>query len=289
MARKDLPVDMAAGSSSFPSSSSFLLRRAKSEAAEHRQEAYGQISVKYWPPIYAYFLRKYKDLDRAHDFTQGFFAEIVLPGGLMRRFDFSKRTQFRRYLLKAAKIYAFAAIRAEASQKRKPPGVQVSLESAEMARHITVSTSMTADEAYEYKWAQTLVLDAVEATKRKLAKDDKQASFEAFYARVIEPLLGGVKPTPISELQQRLGIAKPNEVSVMANRAKEVFAKCLRASIREYVDADKEVDEEITDLMRILSKYRATSGLSAHITSGKRKADHTGASDHGQEEPEAAD
>ena len=66
-----------------------LIEKAQS-SEEGSRELIGLLLKKYWKPVYCYLRRKGYDNEQAKDLTQGFFHEVVLGRGLIKKADQSK-------------------------------------------------------------------------------------------------------------------------------------------------------------------------------------------------------
>ncbi len=236
----------------FPSTHRSLLLRVLTENPDRRRQAQGKICTRYWMPVCAFLIRRGNSRERAEDLTQGFFADMLLSNKLMRALDFHKLKRFRSFLVKAVDTYARQTHRSETAAKRKPKN-QVSLESYNGSELLTHRASMEPAQVFDFVWAQCLVRSALENVKRGLIAAGKQADWKAFDSRVVRPLLDNAIPTPISELRTLWEGASATAVSLRILRVKEHLAQHIRAAVGTYVDTDNEIEQEIRDLMEILS------------------------------------
>jgi hypothetical protein len=78
-----------------------------------------------------------------------------------------------------------------------------------------------------------------------------------FQARELGPALNEADPVPYADLVQRYGFLSPSQASNILVTAKRMFVRALRAVVSEYALTDDEIDEELLDLRRILSRGRA--------------------------------
>jgi hypothetical protein len=81
--------------------------------------------------------------------------------------------------------------------------------------------------------------------------------YGVFQARVWGPTMEQQPPAPLADLMEKLGVAKPEQVSNLLVTAKRMFARNLRAVVAEYADDAADVDEEMARLREILSRYGA--------------------------------
>jgi len=70
--------------------------------------------------------------------------------------------------------------------------------------------------------------------------------------------MGDVQSQPVSQLCKRFGIEGKAKVSNMIVTVKRRFQAAMSSRVRQHVDSDEEVKQEIQDLMKILSKNCAS-------------------------------
>ena len=105
------------------------------------------------------------------------------------------------------------------------------------------------DLLFERTWAETLVstvLDRVAAAYKADAK-------EALFAQLQSFLTVGAAPLPTyAELATRLGMAE-STLRSHVTRLRARYREVLRAEVRRTVNTEAEVDNELRDLLRVLS------------------------------------
>ncbi len=226
--------------------------RAGHGSGDDQRDALGGIAVQYWKPVYCFFLRKGFDSDRAKDLTQGFFTDVILGRGLAGKADPSKG-RFRSLLLKAAENYANDCRRKDAAAIRKPDKPLVSLEGLEGARLITSSDAESPGEAFNRAWASALLGQVLDEVHTQCIGADQTTHWAVFQARVLRPITDGAPAVPYADLCKQLHIARPDQAATMNTTVKHKFEATLRRHVRQWVDSDDDVADEISELMRILS------------------------------------
>lgn len=222
---------------------------------QQRRDAMGAITDQYWKPVYCFFLRKGFDNEQAKDLTQGFFTDVILGRGLLGK-AVQERGHFRSLLLKAATHYAEDCRRKSTARKRAPEKGLVSLEGMEGAKLITSPSDESPDHAFNRAWASALLSKVLADVENQCHKADQMTHWAVFQARVLRPITDGAAPVPYADLCEQLSIGRPDQAATMNTTVKHKFESTLHRHVRQSVDSDDEVAEEIAELMRILSKAR---------------------------------
>ena len=224
---------------------------ARTDHAGRKQQAIGAVLGRYWKPVYCYLRRRGCDNEQAKDLTQGFFQQVVLGRDLLRRAD-RRKGRFRSLLLTALDHYLVDVHRAQTAGKRMPADGLVSLDGLAEGEP-RVSGDATPEEAFVRGWAAELLGDVLREVEAGCARDGLAGHWEAFRLRVLLPITAGVAPRSVGALCKDLGVADGKRLSNMVVTVKRRFQVAVRAVVREMVDSDEEVDDEIRALMQILS------------------------------------
>ena len=224
---------------------------ARTDDSGRKRRAIGAVLGRYWKPVYCYLRRKGCDNEEAKDLTQGFFQQVVLGRDLFRRAD-RRKGRFRNLLLTALDHYIVDVHRAETAGKPMPAGGLLSLDGLEQGEP-RVSGDVTPEQAFVHGWAAELLGDVLREVEAGCARDGLAAHWEAFRLRVLLPIAEGAAPRSIPELCKDLGLAGEKRPSNMVITVKRRFQVAIRAVVREMVDSDEQVDDEIRALMQILS------------------------------------
>jgi RNA polymerase sigma-70 factor (ECF subfamily) len=240
---------------SFDSTSWSEILAARTDDAGRRKQVLGRILGHYWKPVFCYLRRKGTDIEHAKELTQGFFCDIVLGNELVLQAQ-REKGRFRSYLLTALNRYLCSVHRRDTAEKRRPPGGEISLDGFDEHALPCPSPQAAPDEAFAYAWAAELLRDVLDEVKNSLTPDDKQAYWQVFEARVVEPVFTGSNAPPLPEICRNLGIKDEVKASRMIVTVKRRCQSALRRHVRRYADNDEDVDREIAELMEILSKGR---------------------------------
>ena len=220
---------------------------------DQRREVLNGLIERYWKPVYCYLRRQGCDNEKAKDLTQGFFHDIVMGHHLIEQADQAKG-RFRTLLLTALDRYVISVHRRQTAAKRHPTGGTISLDETQETVLSTAAQAMKPDEAFTYAWAVQLLQDVLAELREGCVRDGKEVHWELFDARVLAPIITGREPAALSELCARFGIATPVKAENMIVTVKRRFQAAMKHRVREYVSCDEEVDQEIRDLMGILSR-----------------------------------
>jgi DNA-directed RNA polymerase specialized sigma24 family protein len=218
-----------------------------------RKEIINNLLTRYWKPVYCYLRHKGYDNDSAKDLTQAFFQEIVLGKDLVQQHDETKG-RFRTFLLTALNRYIVSAHRAETTTERRPKKGIVSLESFDEASLPIPSEGMKPDEAFAYSWASLLLDEVLNEVEQECYREGKGTYWKVFRERVLKPIIEGTKPRPLAELCRQLGIRNETKASNMIVTLKRRFRAVMRNQLRCHVSSDEEANQEVCDLITILSK-----------------------------------
>ena len=224
---------------------SVVYRAGKTELAG---ELLGEFLKQYLPALKAHLIRK-KGLtpDEAGDVLQGFVLDKVIRCRLLSDAD-HERGRFRTFLLSVLDNYLSNLQRAERAKSRSPGTPLQSLDGHQIASKKGGSVLDT----FEVEWARQLVTQALglmENECKDLGRHDIWAIFEA---RVVRPALGGEQPAGYSEVAAGVHFDSPSQAYNTLTTGKRMFVRALRSAIAQYAADEQAIDEELTDLKRII-------------------------------------
>jgi RNA polymerase sigma-70 factor (ECF subfamily) len=238
------------GTARFPTTSWTLIVNARNPSDKGSREALGTLCGNYWYPVFAFYLRKGLDSDRARDCTQDFFTAL-LEKKYLADVERSKG-KFRSFLLAAASHFFSNSLDAERALKRGGgrPILPLEQENAEgVYRHEPVD-SLTPEALFEYHWATSLL----ERTLKRVRADYSGHDFEV------------LKPFLVGEAAHGDGIGAAEQLGISAgafkaatHRLRKRYREVLRAEIAETVADAGEVDDEIRYLLEVLARGQKAS------------------------------
>jgi RNA polymerase sigma-70 factor (ECF subfamily) len=226
---------------------------AEAAGMSGRRKVLASLVRRYWKPVYCFLRQRGCDNEKAKDLTQGFFVEVVLQGKLVRHADRAKG-RFRTFLLAALENYVVDMHRGEHARKRMPSGGLASLDASDPVILPSEIQDRSPSDAFQYAWARELVNEALVELETEYRQCGREAHWLAFFARVIRPILDDQPSPPLPELCEHFGIENEVKASNMITVAKRRFRSILTNLARKSVESGEDVEEEITELMRILTE-----------------------------------
>ena len=210
--------------------------------------ALAQLCETYWYPLYVYVRRRGHSLHDAQDLTQEFFARLLAHNWLARA-DHAKG-RFRTFLLTA--MERFLANEWDKVRAQKRGGgqqfVPVQFEAAETRYGVEPVDDRTPEQAFERRWALTLldsVLQQLEAEFRAQGKAE-------LFAALMPCLVGDRERLPYQELARQSGLSE-GALRVAVHRLRVRYRELLRAEIANTVASDEEVEAEMRHLFNVLA------------------------------------
>jgi hypothetical protein len=182
----------------------------------------------------------------------------VLGKGLVQ-WAHRARGRFRTFLLKCLDRYVANVHRAAVTKQRMPEGGLVSLEEMD---ELTVPDPVhytTPSEIFDYAWASALLDQILAEVAAECRETGKATHWKVFQAKVLQPIMSNSAPLPLVQLCEKYRISSEAKASNMIITVKRRFQAILRRHVRQLVDSDAEVYEEIRHLMRVFSTSRAGS------------------------------
>jgi RNA polymerase sigma factor (sigma-70 family) len=238
----------------FPSTHWSVIVAAASAQAEPKiaQAALAELCQTYWAPLYSFVRSRGYTLHDAQDLTQSFFAYLI-EHKIYARVD-RQKGRFRSFLLASLKNFLADASDRERTLKRG--GAQNFLplheEQAKEAESLfqTHSATSSEDQIFDRSWAEALVAAGLERVSADYTGESKEKLFHEL--RIF--LTSGAEPPPTyGDLAVRLGITASTLRSDVT-RLRARYRAALRAEVRRTVDAEAQVDEELHELLRVLTR-----------------------------------
>ena len=238
----------------FPSTHwSVVFAAGRSEAEPQMAgAALAELCQGYWAPLYGFVRSRGHTVHDAQDLTQSFFA-YVLEHKVYARAD-RQKGRFRSFLL--ASLKNFLADAADRERTLKRGGAQVFLPlhegQAQEAESLfqTHSGMSNEDRLFDRSWAEALVAAALE----RLSADYKREAREQLFKELRIFIAGGAEPPPTyAELTDRLGITE-STLRSQVTRLRARYREALRAEVRRTVDSEKQVDQELRELLHVLTE-----------------------------------
>ena len=234
------------GGGKFPLTRHSVVQAARSENAEEKARALDLLFAAYWKPVYKYIRLKFsQEPQDAQDLTQGFFADIVVPGRLLARLDSSKGS-FRPYLKQAVRNYVISGIRARHRKKREAlEEVRPDQWSDVGWERLNLQAQTSPDVAFHQAWARELLAEAMSRVKSICEQRGQVEHLNLFLGRYLSD---SSEPPSWRELGAAFGL----EEKIARSRSDTVarhFRVVLRQMLREELSSEESIDQEIATLL----------------------------------------
>jgi RNA polymerase sigma factor (sigma-70 family) len=219
---------------------------------ENAQAALAQLCQTYWAPLYNFVRSRGYTLHDAQDLTQSFFAYLI-EHKIYARVD-RQKGRFRSFLLASLKNFLADASDRERTLKRGGGQHFLPLHEAQAKEaeslFQTHGATTSEDWIFDRSWAETLVTAGLE----RLSADYKGESRKKLFDELRIFIAGGAdRPPTYAELANRLGMTE-STLRSRVTRLRAGYREALRAEVRQTVETEAEVDEELRELLRVLTK-----------------------------------
>ena len=232
-----------------------LIEKARS-SEEGSRELIGLLLKKYWKPVYCYLQRKGYDNEQAKDLTQGFFHEVVLGRGLIKKADQSKG-RFRPYLLLALNRYLINIREEETAQKRIPKDRLIPLDSIDLPDLPPSVIQSAPEEAFNYAWVSALLEQVLAEVQTKCRERDLMLHWQVFRNRLVRPILNRSDPVSMKEICDKYGIEDTIKASNMITTVKRLFQTVLKQHVRNSVMSEEDTADELAQIKRFFPRNSA--------------------------------
>jgi RNA polymerase sigma factor (sigma-70 family) len=231
---------------------SAVIAAGRSQAEpEIAKEALAELCQNYWSPLYSFVRSRGYSLHDAQDLTQSFFA-FLIEYKIYKRVD-PQKGRFRAFLLASIKNFLANASDRERTLKRGGQNLlplrEEQIENAESLFQ-TYRGKTNDDQLFDRSWAESLVAAGLE----QLSAEYKRESKEKLFNELSVFLTSGAQPLPsYAELAVQLGVGE-STLRSHVTRLRARYREVLRAEVRRTVDTESEVDEELHELLRVLTR-----------------------------------
>jgi len=236
------------GAREYPTTHWSVIYLASQAAQEAGHRALGRLLQTYERPLLVHLRAKFRVTeDQARDWFQGFVERKVLVNRLLEKADEAKG-KFRTFVLNALDNFVGDEFDRQNTLKRQPTRGVVALDEAPEADAVAA----TEPPAYstDYEWAWTVF---ERARERSRAFYEAQGTPRTWAVFCEGALVWRAERPSNAELAQRHGFETAKQVEGAITTAQRQFGKQLRRVVAEYVKDESEIEDEIRDLIVILS------------------------------------
>jgi RNA polymerase sigma-70 factor (ECF subfamily) len=227
---------------------SLVLTAGRSDTTR-AEAALASLCQAYWYPLYAYVRRRGYPIEDAQDLTQEFFARLLQQQWIGQADR--QRGRFRTFLLSA--MSHFLANEWDKARAQKRGGavqlVPLQLDTAETRYGKEPSDTFTPEQAYERRWAVTLLDEVLQ----RLQKECEAAGNAELFETLKPCLVGDSNLHPYADLAAKSHLSE-GAVKVAVHRLRQRYRKLLRDEIANTVATPGEVDEEMHHLFAVLAR-----------------------------------
>ena len=238
----------------FPSTHwSAVLAAGRSQAEpEIAHAALAELCQTYWTPLYSFVRGRGYTVHDAQDLTQSFFAYLI-ERKIYTRVN-QQKGRFRSFLLVSLKNFLADVSDRERTLKRGGGQNLLPLHEEQIKEAESVfqnhRTASTEELIFDRSWAEALVTAGLE----RLSADYRSEAKEKLFNELRIFLAGSTGPPPAySDLADRLGMTE-STLRSHVTRLRARYREVLRAEVRQTVETEAEVDEELHELLRVLTR-----------------------------------
>jgi RNA polymerase sigma-70 factor (ECF subfamily) len=240
----------------FPSTHWSVVRAAGASEVppEVAKTALTLLCQTYWAPLYTFVRGRGHNVHDAQDLTQSFFAHLI-EHEIYVGAD-PKEGKFRSFLLASLKNFLADAYDRERALKRGGgtdflPLKEEQADAAEslFQTHVDFRDEIGEDQLFERGWAEALVTAGLKRVWETYKSEGKEKLFQELKVY----LTGSSDPLPAYEqLAARLGLVA-STLRSHVTRLRARYREALRAEVRRTVISEAQVDEELRELLRVLT------------------------------------
>ena len=224
-----------------------LVLAAADAGSPQASEALEQLCRTYWHPIYTYIRWRGHKPEEAQDLTQAFFAGLLEKESI--RLADPARGRFRTFLLTALQHFLVDDWKRTQCLKRGGRAIQLPLEEVIAKDPYTAEFTdrRTPEEAYEERWALTLLEEVLNRMREDYLRAGKARLFE-----VLQDFLWGREAsTSYASLAQELAMTE-GAVRVAVHRLREHYRERIWEEVAHIVGDPSEVEAELHYLASVI-------------------------------------
>lgn len=233
----------------FASTHWSLVMRAGGPNTDESRQSFGALFETYWYPLYAYSRRLGQNDQDAMDSTQGFFAHLLHTEALDSVAP--QKGRFRSFLLAAFKNFLANERRAANTQRRGGAVKTTSLSDVDFQSRYNNEPAHegSAERLFDRTWVESLF----ERVQARLADDYRLADKETLFRLLRPHLINRGDALPRAEISHQLNLSKA-AVAMSLHRMRRRFGELLREEIASTVDDPADIEDELRELMALVSQ-----------------------------------
>ena len=226
-----------------------VVLRAKDAADPHRKTALNRLCETYWKPVYVVLRHKGMSEEDAKDATQGFFAHFLEKGAIERVEQ--GRGRFKGFVLAYLEHWLANEFRKDRAEKRGGGVTPLSLDFVAAETEVRIDPAATAVDTpqavFRRSWALTVIHGAFDGLRKEFVERGLPGQFDA----VRSHLSAAGDRASYQQIAEKLGTSV-TDVTNLLHRCRKRLKELIRAQLRETVEAEGDVDDEVKELFESL-------------------------------------
>ncbi len=232
-----------------------LISQIKNLQDESSSKLRDELYRDYWQPIYCYIYNKCHNIELTYDLTQEFFAKCIIENNLFAKAE-KCRGKFRGLLITTLKHFLVSENRQKNSTIKQPEKGIVSIDSLDHVQlAAAVPANMNEEDSFNYSWIHSILSNVSKRLEIYYQERNNYHYWQAFQLRVLDPIQKNTPPATMSEIVTQTVITNETQASNIIASVKRKFRVELRNHIREYVNSENEVNEELSDFSNFLKNF----------------------------------
>lgn len=213
------------------------------------REAFAEVYLGYWYPLYAYVRRRGYAPPNAEDVTQDFFVHLIEKKSLQDLTQSGGR--FRSFLLHSLDNFLANEWHRRHAQKRGngQPLLSLNVADGEAKYSQVLSDRDTPETLFERQWVLTLLAKVLDQLRKECEATGKSGLFEDLRLH----LQGDRQGPPYAEIAVRHGLSE-GAVKVTVHRLRQRYGELLREEISRTVSGPSEMEEELRHLIALSAR-----------------------------------
>lgn len=219
-----------------------LAASPKDDVARH--QALTELLSIYKPALTKFILESRRvPVDMVDDLVQDFITDKILGRKLLHHVD-QRKGKFRNYLARSLNNFANTKLKKE-----------IKYRSTVSEKELSSIPDLLMDQptdTFDQEWVKQVVYHALDLMKAYCTEQDRMDLWDIFCMRVVDPMLHDKNPVAYIEIVRRLKIRTPRQAINLLATAKRCFLRNLKEAVGQYVQGEREINDEVADLRLIV-------------------------------------
>jgi DNA-directed RNA polymerase specialized sigma24 family protein len=238
----------------WPTTHWSLVGRTGAAGLEERRQAISSVLSIYSPVLRGHLISRWRiKQDRVNDVLHDFLLSKVLVDSILGLAD-QDRGRFRTFLARSLDNFVRNYFRDQSRKKRGGDRI----ESLDTVLDPMDHASSPRD-AFDYAWARQVLGQAVKRMRTHCRITNRRDIWGIFRSRILRPTLSNLEPVAYAELVREFRLKSPRQAINLLKTGIRMFARSIRGVLFLYEKDERELDSEIRDLWRAVSRPQATT------------------------------